>query len=524
MKKFLALTLALILCLGIFAGCGGNGRSGTEGNYQELDEQGNIWFDEPLQFTIVRARTDTQQDWEYIIQLYKETCNVEINFVEKDQFGTWYNLAISNHDIPDVTYLNVNAYGNQYGREGAYVNIAEHLENMPNLMAALNANPVYKDMWMNSDGTMYHIPIFSVGGDINPFTWFYREDVFKELGLSWPDTREGLEDLLRTLKSKGYSTPLCLRSLDETLSLLCDMGIAFGAKGLYYNRYGTYAQFDAESGQFYQSAISNEMKDMVSWIKQMMDEGLINKGATNIKRADWFARFANDSAVIGFDKIDQISLIDEEGKRGNANFSLIAAAPIAMNASAPKAYVDSSTSIYSFVLAKSADRQKDILSFIDWMYSKNGMLLSNWGKEGVDYTLDANGNPQWTEAALANGNPQIKKGLAYAGLHTQLDFNAFYSYQPDNIKEAFAIVKPYQTEQTYYLTITEMFNKEEREYMTRYGVSYQMKVNGALRDFILGNKKISEWDSFVQQATNDWKGADIVRKTNEAYNRVYGNK
>ena len=524
MKKILSLTLALILCLGLFAGCGGGSRGGSDGEYQQIDANGNIWFDEPLQITIKRAKTDTQQDWEYIIRLFKEACNVEIIFEEVDKFGSVYALMLNDHNIPDLTYLNVNAYGNEFGRQGAYVNVAEHLDNLPNLKAALNANPQYKDMWINSDGTMYHIPIFSVGGDTNPFTWFYREDVFEELGLSWPNSREGLEELLRTLKSKGYATPLCLRSLDETLSLLCDMGIAFGAKGLYYNRYGTYVNFDSATGQFYQSGIADEMKDMIQWLKKMMDEGLMNKNAPTIKRADWFARFAGDYAVIGYDKIDQIALIDEEGKRGNENFALVAAAPIAMNDSAEAAYIDSSTSIYSFVLAESADRKKDILSFIDWLYSPKGILLTNWGKEGVDYTLDANGNPQWTEAALADGNPQIKKGLAYAGLHTQLDFNAFYSYQPENIKRSFAIVKPYQTVEDYYLTITELFDKGERDFMTMYGVSYQTNVNGTLRNFLLGNKSFSEWDSYVQQVKNNWKGDEILQKTNDAYNRVYGNK
>lgn len=526
LKKALALVLATVLCLGILAACDNNSSIGTGDTTGTgvIKDNGMLWFDEPLKLEISRATQGSQQEEQYLINLLKENCNIELTLKDIDSFGSVYTQMLGDQKVPDVTYLNVNNYGNEYGPRGAYVNVGELLDQMPNLKATLEKYPQYKEMWTNADGSMYHIPVFSINGDIDPYVWFYREDIFAKHNLTWPSDRAGLEALLRQLKTLyPNSSPLGLRSLNDTMSLLCDMGNQFGAKGLYPGRYGTFASLNNQTGEYYESASADEMKDMIAWIKQMRDEGLINIDAPTIARANWIAMFATEKAFIGFDKLDQVSSIDLEGKRETGSFSLVGAAPIAMNASATKAYLAESPSIYSFVVAKKAQRAGDILQFIDWMYSDTGMMLTNWGKEGVDYTM-VNGKPQWTAEALADGNPQNSRGLAYAGLHTLRDCNAYTAYQSENMIRSYEIVNPWLTQENYYPIITNMFNDAEWEFMTQYGYGYQRYVLGELAKFLTGNRSLNDWDAFRNEASTRYKGAEIAQKTTEAYQRVYGSK
>lgn len=520
LKKALALTLALILCLGVLAGCGGNQDDPGSSTPSGSGEGKSLWFDEPLKFEIARATTGTQPTWTYIIDLLKETCNVEITFTEINSFGQVYTQMLNDQKLPDVTYLNSIAYGNEYGRKGAYVDISRYLDKMPNLKATLEKYPVYKDLWTNPDDSMFHIPIFTVGGDTKPYTWFYREDVFAAENLTWPSDRAGLEALLRQLKAKyPDSTPLGVRNLHGVMNQLVYMGTQFNAKLAYPGVFGTYVSYDSETGGFYESGTADEMKDMITWIKQMMDENLINKTAfqSSFGRAQWAGMFANNQAFIGFDKLDQMAYVDGEGKKGDANFSLVAAEPIAMNDSAVKAYMNMPSN-YSFVVSKKAKRVDDILKFIDWLYSEEGIMLTNWGKEGVDYTM-VDGKPQWTAKALEEANPQTSRGLAYAGLHTILDYNAYVGFQTDNIKKSYETVTPWTTMDDYYVMVGDIFLTSEKDFFTSYGAAYTTYINGELGKFLTGNRPLSEWDAFKETASTTYKGAELAQKTTAAYKR-----
>ena len=70
----------------------------------------------------------------------------------------------------------------------------------------------------------------------------------------------------------------------------------------------------------------------------------------------------------------------------------------------------------SCVIAISADCEnpQEVVDFIDFICSREGKILANYGVEGVHYTLDENGNPrvtkEWIDKKAADAQGDINLG------------------------------------------------------------------------------------------------------------------
>jgi len=430
LKKAFSMILALVLCLGIFVGCDSNTPAETTKPTQTTQpaasdapstapqetEPEKLYFEEPLKITMARP---AQVDCSWYYDLVKELLNVEIQVMDMDNFSEQYSLMVSENNLPDLTWMNGNAFGNEYGPQGAYINVMDYLDQMPNFKAMLEANPKYLEssLFVTDSGAMYHMPCIQVNGTTILRGWYYREDIFEKHGLEWPTTREELEAVLRKLKELyPESYPICMRYLGGAhITNVVDMGVAFDTKLIFPGRNSAYANLDNDTGKWYEGATSENMKEMISWLKQMMDEDLIHPSGPTMSNDEWKAYLNTSNGFISWDRVDQLASINVEGVKQNPDFKLVVADPIPMVDSAEAAYVAPDLTNYSFLISANCERLDDVLAYLDWMYSKEGILATNYGKEGETYTLDADGNPVWMDAVKAEDAPQTGRGLLVGG-------------------------------------------------------------------------------------------------------------
>ena len=531
LKRVLSLVLVLVLCLCIFAGCEQKPAETSKPTEEpnpvgttapQSTEPEKLYFEEPLVIEMGTPYVDSLPDRTYITNLLKETLNVEIRHTEID-FSTQYPLMLNDNDLPDITWLDGINYGNEYGPQGAYVNIANYLDQMPNLKAALEANPAHKNLFTNDDGSMYHIPTMKLNGTNSIRVFFYRDDILAKHKLTWPTNREELENLLRELK-KLYPDkyPLCIRNLgNSALTNIVDMGVAFGAKLIYSGRNGTYADYNNETGKWYEGATAPEMKEMITWLKKMLDEGLLHPSGPTMTTAEWRAYLANGDSFITWDNIKEAPAIIQEGIKTNENYSLVTGVPFAMSETGHAGYVLNAANGHNFLISAKCERLDDVLAYIDWLYSEEGVMLTNYGKEGETYTLDAEGNPVWTDAIKAETeDPQNARGLASSGYYGILDFRAYIAWQPEYIAKPLAIASQYSTVENYFPKMTGLHNEDEQAILDTYGQAYQTFVKGELLKFLIGERDLAEWDAFAQSATKDYHGAELVAATQAAWDRA----
>lgn len=532
LKRTLALILALVLCIGILAGCEQKpAQTSTPAETTEPNkpaettvptettptEPEKLYFEDGL---VIEMYSPSDQG-EYFHNMLKEMLNLDLNCHTMDNFEEQYGLLVSDNKIPALTYVNGDFFGNQYGPDGAYINVLDYLDQMPNLKAALEANPAYVERWIQPNGEMYHIPCINLNGDRIIYGYFYREDLFEKHNLTWPTTREELETVLRELK-KLYpeSYPMAIRNMGGAhASALVDWGIAFGAKLQFPGRNGAYATLNNETGKWYEGATAPEMKEMVTWLRDMMKEGLVHPSGCTMSAAEWNAYLNSGTSFISFDRVDRVPIINGEGVKTDENFTMVGAAPIKMSDASVEAYNAPSISPYSYLVAANAENLDDVLAYVDWLYSEAGVLATNYGIEGDTYTLAEDGTPVWTDACKAESQPQTDRGLAAkGGAYGIFDFNSFMAWQGDAVQRTYEVVCANATVTDYYVAVT--YNEEEQKIADTYGEAYNTFTKGELIKFMLGERDIAEWDAFAQEASTTYHGAELVAIAQSAWDRA----
>ena len=189
-RKGIALLCSAVLATSLFAGCSSGsssaaapGSSSSASASVSNSESGPL-FSEPVTFSMLipsHASWPFQDDW-YVIDLVKEYTNVDFNItsVDTEGFSEKLNLTMASGELPDLIYLVGNAAVQQYGPQGAFINILDYIDQMPNFKAWYEENTQYALNFMSADGALYQFPEQGVD-ETNRRGWLYRADVVEEL-------------------------------------------------------------------------------------------------------------------------------------------------------------------------------------------------------------------------------------------------------------------------------------------------------------------------------------------------------
>lgn len=227
-KKVLALMLALVMCMGMFAGCV---TDDGEGDYTgsvptvsipAVDDSvsGKTNAERyPLEstktFTIATRHTDPNE--RDLFQLWGDVTGVEVNWAEMS--GDSLSAAMAGGSMPDAICISWGvskeiAY--EYGKAGKLVNFADYLGYMPNLQKLLEKHPEVLTNFLNLDGSFYSLPTMS-GGLGSPANILYvREDMVREAGATIPTTIDEFKQFILDIQ-EHYSNVEGFKALNFLL-------------------------------------------------------------------------------------------------------------------------------------------------------------------------------------------------------------------------------------------------------------------------------------------------------------------
>ena len=408
MHKTLALILALVLCLGVLAGC----------DTKPADETTKP----AAQSTTAPAANDTTAPTEpeaysfegKTLDVYaghaanmpgtpldgfiKETLGINIEWKTVGEAGV---EALLTEKVTPSLLFTTGGLGSgytTYGRYGAYVNFWDYQELMPNFFALFNdeSDPTmvaYKQTYMASEDELYVIPVF-LNGDVQRSAWIYRDDIFKELNLEVPTDWDSFVEVLRAIK-KAYpdSYPFTMRASGGIFNDISEFANQFGVN------YSANAAVDPGTTNYYDPATTDEMRNMIKCIRQLIDEGLMNVACLGYDTAMWMEAMAKGESMITYTKAFQLQNMENAGIQANPDFSLNWFNNIELfdNPTVPHENRPNTVQSYAwYATTKCADLEL-ALRYLDWMYSEEGMNLMSWGIEGQSYTVDANGNKAYIE-------------------------------------------------------------------------------------------------------------------------------
>lgn len=527
-KRLIALFLALVLCVGMLAACGGNGDETTAGNDDTTagtnggdDTTASGEYVAPNMTGVkitqyMPDNSDYNPEDTWLNKQVEEYLGLDLNIIE----GADVNNMIAGGKAPELEFTNAfDATFVDTAKSGAYVNIYDHLDKMPNVKAYLedpvNAEDVAK--FLISEGELYNIPVHQDGGSPSTNNAFlYRKDIFEKNNLTFPTNQDEFYETLKTLKTLyPESYPFVLRRMSGNIQGAQGFGHLWGGIHLLTGNYSTIFTLDA-NGEYYLGTTSQAYKEMAEYFIKLTNEGLMHPSTMTLDNDQWYATFTSDTSFITYDKIDRMPTFQASGVELNSDFQIAAAAPFNFGSYAATTDVVSvgfpSTTGYSYAIGNTSNID-NVCTYLNWLYSDEGYLMTNWGIEGVSFETDADGNKSLKEGFIANnGGNLTMTGLSQAAMSGHIDAMAYAAAQEEYMREAMEIILPYDglSPKQYKLS----YNESEQFIWDTYATAAYQYATKEWCKFVLGERDMSTWDA-VTQELKDTYNLDILLKIHQ---------
>jgi len=441
-------------------------------------------------------------------QRLEELTNVHINYthVTLQEATEKYGLLLASGDYPDITMQNNYPGGMEKGVEdGVYIDLTDYVNNcMPNYKAMMDSNEgVARDCI--TDNQRY-IQIYSINGNdegINLERAYLglaiRKDWLDELGLEIPVTIEDWHTVLTAFKEqKGATAPLMLGK------------DGFMSTNAFLTAYGVLQEYFIKDGKVQFGPVTEGYRQYVELMRQWYSEGLVDPDFTANNSSDTMPLdyVANDKTGAGQFLSGWMGdyMRTGFGMTQNEEFFLTGVQPPVQN-EGDTSYTNftSATTGVAAAITSNCKNPELACRWLDFLYTKEGIDAKNYGREGETYTVDANGNYQWTDFVMNNPDGYTKSDAANL-VTSSFTLVGFYNWEAIEkfdgshdgdvslIKDAWSIADT----SMIYPEPASMTESEGTEYSSIY-TNIETLVDEMTIKFITGAESLDGYDNFVEQ-------------------------
>ena len=538
MKK-LSLSLVVLMLLGLFSGCDGTSSSSVAASTevsttttasktisteqsssnapssdlestQESTEESQA-VSEPEDYTLTDT-TETLSLWypaagtfqsmiDYSdharLKVTEELTNVhiELQLSATETATETLNLMAASGDYPDmIQNPNMLTGGITAAVENEMLLPLNDLyeEFMPRYKAIRESLEAYEKDSKLEDGTIPMAYTFyeeGYGINLGPVV---RQDWLDDLGLDTPITYNDYHDVLTAFKNEKNADAALWIPYTGSVSGYLAAGFGTGSGMLY------------KDGEVLYGPITDEYKDFLAMMRTWYSEGLIYADFATFTSSEQYAPdelISHDRTGIFYSTAAMMTEFEAKSTDGSM---ILAAIPDAVQAEGDQNHICHN---YSLVLgmgtgiSTTCKNPELAAKWLDFQYTQAGYLLNNYGEEGVSYTLDENGNPQFTE--LVTNNPD---GLAlpiaiekYACMNGPfvIDYTRMYAGYTDAQKEASEIWSA-TSDNAWMVDNVPLETEESTEYNSAFN-EVSTYAEAQIAKFIMGEANLEEgWDEYVE--------------------------
>ena len=525
MKKALALILALVLCLGVLAGCQDNPAETKPAETKPAETK-------PAETK--PAETQPTEPTEYVfpagavLDIYsvhsadmvtapatgfiEKTLGIKLDWKVQPEGGL--DVLMTEKVTPSLYWGYFGSGTHTAGHDGVLVNLWEHQDKLPDFFAHFNAeeNAAYKAHYMTSATELYAAPVY-LNGDVQRFGWLVREDIMKELNLEAPTDWDSFVAVLKAMKTAyPESYPFVMRNMTGNLTGLNELAQQFGVDYKANAPAMNYAD-----NTYYDTYITDAMRDMLSKLNWLIDEGLMDKACMTYATAEWLNAFTSGTSFITHDKAFQLSSIEAAGVEANPNFSLTWWNNFPMvESDLPYSTRDNAVQSYCWtVTTKCADLDL-ALGYLNWLYTEEGSEIMSWGIEGESYEVDADGNKHYIEGFDS-------KFMARYQSSGYIDFTATMAAYSPKCQEMILDTMAAAKEGGFVAGPALTFNDDEQMVFDTYKQGWVDSKNAYLQKFIVGDLDVNDdavWAQFIAESHNGFGVDQIIECYNNAHARL----
>lgn len=474
---------------------------------------GAAMAEEPVTLTVMRGEHASQAwlaDTPVILAL-EEKCNVNIEqlIIPAADFDTKKATLLATNDLPDILYVTMNDL-NTYARSGMFVCLDDYADQIPNYLAALSEYELAN--YYKVDGKSYAFQVLPYAVLPNALHPLINQGELKEHGLEIPDSFEELMTVLKALKdAHPDSIPWTCRNNN----ILKNVGYPFGVGGP-----GIYYEPEVDAYRFGSSY--PEFADLLAYFADAYAYGVLDPDYTTCTSAQWQENLASGKSFF---------YMDNGSFATNANKVLTAQDPESYfvgYTTMANSYGQRRNVYYArgwdnhWVIKSDCENIDAALRLMDYMYSEEGRLLTNYGIEGEHYTM-VDGEPVENEELVArhianDSDPwrgqQSELGtglLSFAGYIDQttqypfLDAQTVANYELWGADENISKLYPLPP-------LTEEEAEEANEILN----TLNNIIDVELDKFIMGLRPLEEYPQLIKQLEDN-----DVRRLEEIYNIAF---
>lgn len=464
----------------------------------------SIWVSSNLGAQVSTAYTDASESPFHTKLAEKTGVNMEWIFpTTGTDAGTAYNLMLQEEELPNIILYAVTAgSASELYEDGLIYDLTEYLPvYAPDYWAYLNnlkdAEDVLKSI-TTEDGKHLFVATL-VENDYN-VTWrgpVIRKDWLDECGLEVPVTLEDWENVLVAFKEK-YDASFSF-SLGRFVG-----GIASGTGAQAALFFECYVD---EDGNVQCANTQEEWKESIEIMKRWYDMGLIDPDFTSIDDATLRSKVLNNEVGVSLTALSQLTnwIADAEAEGTGADWIGMASPRTAEGE--PTCKIDTRRCV-SFtgsggLMVSTSTTEEELIDALKWMnygFTEEGLMYWNYGEEGVSYTLDENGEVQWTELVAEDPdglNEALKKyaGRYGGGPSVQLARMVYLKNAPSSADAVYAWTE--NTNASQYCIPSLSYSTEDQQRFVDLYVPMDSYVYEMSQKFVIGEESMDNFDDFV---------------------------
>ena len=440
-------------------------------------------------------------------QAAQEATGVKITFVapSMESANQQFELMVASDDFTDI----VGGFGDMYvgGATAAYeaeliYDVNPYLaENAPDYLRIINSNENYQDIVYEPDDTMlavYGLYLYDYTAMSNGI--FIRQDWLDDLNLDIPVTYDDWHEVLTAFKNeKNASAALLFPQGGESNGSTYAGGFKVAGYSADARMSGRHLyQVD---GKVTSSLIEDAYLDYLTMISQWYDEGIIYHDFYSNDPRDIMDGliYANETGI--FDgKVDYITKFESGDTTGTIRLTGISN-PV-QNEGEINGFGNYLSAKSSMAIPTTCDKLELALQWLNYFFIDDGILLCNYGQEGVSFEYGADGEPVFTDVILHNEDPQLQFGNVTRLYLLDEVLPTIYDQTRElaayNDKEQAAIALWSESKEAIYTLPTLTLSTEANEEVSQILVDVETYASESIIKFMIGDKDLSEWSSFTQ--------------------------
>ncbi|GIP33404.1 extracellular solute-binding protein [Paenibacillus sp. J2TS4] len=326
-------------------------------------------------------------------QKMEENTNVHINFQHATEASAEaFSLLMSSGQLPDMIFHEAwDKEASKYGLQGALLPLEDLIDqHAPNIKKILDEHPDIRGQITSPDGHIFYLPNMVLESDeLTQMFPQVRQDWVEKLGLEMPETVDDWYNMLKAFReqdvngnSKQDEIPLVTVSVKNVMMLFAPA-------------YGVEYDFFVEDGKVKYGPYDPRFKEVIAFLNKLYEEKLLDtnylvdttfqslteKVTTDLAGAwfGWSGSYMGNFTTLMEGKHDTFKIapvIPPKGPNGDQR------------------HVSFRWPAAGIGLAVSAKTKhpEEVIKWLDYQYSEEGIILNNFGVEGKSYDL-VNGDP-----------------------------------------------------------------------------------------------------------------------------------